>query len=115
MAPLIEIDGSDKGTWKEWARHVLLELERLNTGQAGLTDRLQHIGTDLDSKTSGLRQEIQLSLTQMRELNARDSSDLRVELAMLKVKAGLWGAVGAAIPILVTLGVALVVHYATKS
>jgi septation ring formation regulator EzrA len=32
---------SDSGDWKEWSRHVLIELERLNTQQGEMSDTLQ--------------------------------------------------------------------------
>lgn len=35
--------------------------------------------------------------------------DIQVEIAMLKVKSGLWGMVGAAIPITITLGLQLLI------
>jgi hypothetical protein len=51
--------------WQEWSKHVLLELERLNSCYE-----------KLDGKINTMREDI----------------------ATLKVKAGLWGAIGAAIP-----------------
>jgi len=36
---------------------------------------------------------------------------IHVEVATLKVKSGIWGAIGALIPITITLGVALIIWY----
>ena len=71
-------------------------------------------GMLLQADRSKLRQEIQASVSRAQEANSKDLSDLKVELAMLKVRAGLWGAVGAAIPICITIAVALLVHFLTK-
>jgi hypothetical protein len=37
-------------------------------------------------------------------------SDLRVDIATLKVKAGIWGLIGGVIPVLITLGVYVAVE-----
>ena len=60
---------SEGNGWNEWQRHVLAELKRLSRNFEGLSKEF----SDLEVET------------------ARD-------LAALKVKAGLWGALGAAIP-----------------
>ena len=51
--------------WNEWSKHVLLELNRLNTLYSQLTDALQE-------RNDAINKEIQ---------------DMRVELATLKVRA----------------------------
>jgi len=38
----------------------------------------------------------------------KDVSDIRSEIAMLKVKSGLWGMLGAAIPLAVAVGLKLI-------
>lgn len=106
-------DNSAQGSWREWARHVLLELERLNTSTATVAQQIQDYRTDVEHKMNLTRQEIQSSISGNRDAFSKDVNDLKVELAMLKVKAGMWGAVGSAIPILVTIMVALLVHYVT--
>jgi hypothetical protein len=59
---------TDSGDWKEWSRHVLAELQRLN------------------EKLEQTRQEVH---------------DIRVQVALLQVKAGVWGAVAGAVIVLV--------------
>lgn len=58
--------------WAEWSRHVLTELKRMN-------DQYEHmlvlIGQDKE------------------QLN-RDLREIYVQLAVLQVKAGLWGIIG---------------------
>jgi hypothetical protein len=107
----LDLDTSPQGTWQEWARHVLLELTRLNANQASMGERLQEMKSEIDAKTSKLGQDIQSSLTSMRSDSNKEISDIKVELAMLRVKAGLWGAVGAAIPILITLAVGFILKH----
>ena len=116
MAPMMDgvANGSEtspQGSWREWARHILIELERLNTFTETITTRLQENRTELDGKLSQLRSELQASISGVREGINKDVNDLRVEIAMLKVKAGVWGAVGAAIPIIGTLLIAYLVQH----
>ena len=65
----------DTNGWHEWSKHVLKELERLNTCYEKLNDRLN---------------KIQESVT------------------ILKVKAGIWGAVGGLATLALALGVYIV-------
>lgn len=109
-----QLDGSDQGTWREWARHVLLELQRNTIFQEQITAKVSENRSDIDTKLQSVRQEIQASVSRAQEANSKDLGDLKVEIAMLKVRAGVWGAVGAAIPICITIAVALLVHYLTK-
>jgi len=69
--PEEQLDG-----WNQWAKHVLLELERL------------------DKCISTTKKEM---------------ISVRIEIASLQVKAGIWGMAGAAIPV----GIALVIHFLT--
>lgn len=62
-------------TWHEWSRHVLAELKRLNENISGLEDKIDRIKADL-------------------------IAPLHVEIAMLKVKSGIWGLIGGAIPVI---------------
>lgn len=61
--------GNESNGWNEWSRHVLAELKRFNL-----------MINELDSK-----------LNKMEVENTK-------EITALKVKAGLWGAIGASIP-----------------
>jgi hypothetical protein len=64
--------------WNEWSRHVLRELERINQQ-----------GEKLHDEVADLRQ------------------DLAVVRTELRLKAGIWGAIGAAIPVIVMLAIQL--------
>ena len=66
--------GTSNG-WDEWSKHVLMELERLNTC-------MMNIDNDLRK--------------------------LSIEIAMLKVKAGVWGVIGGSIPAIVALAYFLI-------
>lgn len=61
---------SNDGSWNDWSKHVLIELERLNNCYNDMNSSLQKI---------------------------------HVEIAMLKVKSGIWGAIGGCIPIIVMI------------
>lgn len=69
--------------WREWSRYVLKELEH---------------SREISEK---LRQEIAALRTDF----AAQSAEMRVELVALKTKAGLWGAAGAAIPVLLMIAI----------
>ena len=71
--------------WNEWSRFVLKELERLN-------DRYERLDDKLDSKITMLSEE----LTKKYHKSSND-------ITMLKVKAGVWGALAGVIPALSAL------------
>lgn len=66
--------GGEKNGWEEWSKYVLKELERLNEAE-------EHIKKDIS--------KIKISL-----------ATLETEM---KLKAGIWGTIGAAIPITILL------------
>ena len=72
--------------WNEWSKHVLLELNRLNGLYSQLTVALQE-------RNDAMNKEIQ---------------DIRVELATLKVRASIWGALAGLIPALVVIATFLI-------
>ena len=69
--------------WVAYRKHVMAELSRLNVS-------MQLLNTKLDT----FRQE--------------DITDMRVQIAMLQVKAGVWGLVAGLIPALAVLVIQLV-------
>lgn len=60
--------------WGAWSNHVLIELKRLNSNQ----EAMEH--------------ELSEKLTSM-----------KIEISQLQVKAGIWGAIGGAIPVVAVL------------
>ena len=118
-------DNSGQGTWREWARHVLIELERLTALCEQLTQRIQEnkgdieiksaaIRTEMENKISAARSETLSQINHNRDSSSKEITELKMEILALKLKASLWGALGAAVPILITLLIALIVHYITK-
>jgi len=69
-------DTTTTNGWNEYAKHVLKELERHSAWQ----DRM-------DEKFAAHQRDMALQ-----------HASLQTEIAMLKVKAGVWGAVAGAIP-----------------
>jgi hypothetical protein len=65
--------------WNEWSKHVLMELERLNTQQEEMGEQV---------------------------------TELRIQLSKLdvafKIKSGIWGLIGGAIPVALALIIWLV-------
>ena len=75
----VALEGSTQmpsDSWEEWSQYVLKELQRLN-------DSIDALRSDLI------------------KVRVNDLVELKTEIATLKAKAGLWGAVGAAIPVVV--------------
>ena len=61
-------------SWPEWSRHVLAELKRLNNNLAQVENKIDLIKDE-------------------------QITPLKVEIAMLKIKASIFGLVGGAIPV----------------
>jgi hypothetical protein len=72
---------SDRNGWDEWGQHVLTELQRLNSNIEKMDSR--H--------------------TAHREDTAKEIGGMKSEIAVLHVKAGLWGVFGGALPVVVLL------------
>ena len=70
--------GSPPNGWNEWSRHVLAELIRL-----------QELCRTLNAEAE-----------KRDEARQKDIVELKTQMSALQVKAGLFGAVGAAIPII---------------
>jgi hypothetical protein len=81
---LESLKNPDNG-WPEWRKHVLLELERLDQAQVATQD---HLATQIQ-----LANQLQLAT--------------QIQLTTLRVKAGVWGLVGAAIPTGIALAISL--------
>ena len=63
-------DESDERSWAEYRRLILAELERIDRGMSSLNGKMEIAMTIRDEAMS----------------------KMRVEIAMLKVQAGIWGA-----------------------
>jgi hypothetical protein len=72
--------------WGEWGRHVLRELERLDTCTEALI-----------RESAGLRADM-----------AKELAALNIEIASLKVKASIWGAIAGGIPATIALTIVLI-------
>ena len=67
--------------WSEYRMLIVSELERLGRAIEALRERLE----------------------EMEDARRKELGRVHVEIAMLKVKAGIWGLMGAAIPICVAI------------
>lgn len=75
--------------WNEYSKLVLHELERLN-----------------DCRDKDLKK-----LSEFRDCVKRSFEQIKVDLAVLKVKAGIWGFAGASIPIVLWIVLELVIYF----
>lgn len=76
----------EDNNWQEWSKHVLMELKRLNRTVQAVDEKIDNKIDSLDSKINDIKDNV--------------ITPLKVELAMLKVKSGVWGLVGGAIPVI---------------
>jgi hypothetical protein len=53
----MEMAGTENG-WAEWSKHVLKELERLNTNYENLNTKIDSIKSDVHEEIAGLKNEI---------------------------------------------------------
>ena len=67
--------------WNEWSKHILSELERLNSSYESLMKEINRVN----------------------DQTMKDMHDLKVDLATLKVKASLWGAAAGSVPVLILI------------
>jgi len=80
--------------WEEWKNHIRLELKRLSQGQKEMLACQAYIKAELPQKADALQLE-------------RHKADTAAQLSALKVRAGIWGALGASIPATVAILYAL--------
>jgi hypothetical protein len=84
--------GRGTNGWNEWSKFVLKELERLNEQVEKLFNL---VGTRVDKETC------RSSASSIRD----DIKTLELDVVALKVKAGIWGLIGGAIPVIIGLAV----------
>lgn len=77
-------------SWGEWSRHVLAEIARLNDGQGHLNDKLD----------------------KHKEAFSKECKEIAIEISTLKVKATIWGAVGASVPLLLFVAIQIITKMA---
>jgi len=100
MAPLLDQE-SILGTWKEWAKHIISELNRLTDQSTATLMRLENNRAECDAKVSGLQQALMDKMMAERKDQSEELTTLKIEIAILKTKAAMWGAIGASIPVIV--------------
>ena len=86
--------------WNEWSRYVLNELERANQTFKEIRIEQTQMRMDFLTGISAVRNDFHAS-----------TQNLEIELATLKVKSGVWGLIGGAIPVAVGLLVWLATTY----
>lgn len=88
--------------WAEWSRYVLKELERLDgrleKGHTGIIESKEEIAA-LSATVTSLLARIG-SVCTMTDAAMKQAQKNGREITALGVKAGVWGAAGAAIPVI---------------
>jgi len=83
---------SESDGWEVYSKHVLFELRRLARNQEDILRGLSAIQAALPNKVDSVK------LEELRVEADKRQFEASAEIAALKVKAGIWGVVGAAIP-----------------
>ena len=96
----------DSGRWSEYRRLVLHELERFQEWLGTLTDRQASLDTDLHQALSDTKEELSNKISMSKGALENDIKKLREEIASLKtelavqkIKVGIWGLIAGAIPV----------------
>lgn len=85
---LVEIEDEENG-WGKYSKLVLYELQRLNQ----------------------CREKDLKEFAEFKDCVKKSFEGIKIDLAVLKVKAGIWGFVGAAIPIAIWILIEVFMHY----
>lgn len=83
---------AENNGWSKWQIHVLNELKR----NADNNDKRQ-------GELTQLRSAMAVQFTAVREEVANVKISIAADIAALKVKAGIWGVIGGAIPVSLVL------------
>jgi len=86
MTPFDELRESE---FSGYRRLFVSELERLDRDMTALSKQMEDNHRELSGDIHNMR--------------SKEISDMKVEIALLKMKAGVWGLLGAAIPIAIAI------------
>lgn len=87
-------DQMNQNGWNEWSRHVLAELQRLHGTIENLEDKIEVVKDDLNRRIESLKDEHTKYLNE-------ELRKVQIDIAMLKVKSGVWGLIGGLIPVVI--------------
>jgi GTPase involved in cell partitioning and DNA repair len=98
-----------KNGWGEWSKYVLKELERLNACIFVIDAKLDKTLEDIVT-IKGLAKEYEKALEDLKknQIIISDKLDkVSSEVVALKIKAGAWGLLAGAIPVIILIAVQL--------
>jgi len=104
-------NGEWTGSWREWARHVLMELKRLNEYCDDIDDRLVSVDSRFQHDLSEVKNGLHTRISDMKDAVTSEQQKINIALATLNVKAGVWGAIGAGVITIGSLLTFLIAEY----
>jgi len=107
MVPQNNQDQNVLGPWKEWAKYIIAEIERLTTFTIDLAQGAILNRKETDAQLLLFQQKLTETIINANIAVAKEITELKVEIAVLKTKAALWGAIGATIPVVIGIIVEL--------
>lgn len=97
--------------WSEYKRLVIAELERLNDCAKANATEIARLRGELQHEAALIRTETLRGAADAKTDSDDELGALKTELAVIKVKAGLWGALAGAVPGVISLIAWLVSTY----
>ena len=107
-----EITNAKPNGWSEWGRYVLKELERLNgcfevlrdnqsKCRGGIKEDLSKLDHSVADEFTKTKDAVFIEMRKLEKAVNKEMQLLRDDVIFLKWKAGLWGMVAGAIPVLI--------------
>jgi hypothetical protein len=87
------INDKTTNSWNEWSRFILEELKRLNECSIKLELKMDNGLQNVEVKAEEHKKELLVEIEKLRFAMETE----KIDLAVFKVKAGLWGALSGAI------------------
>lgn len=103
---MVDRENEEEGFgWENYRRYVVSELKNLREDSREAKEAAERVNRSLDVQIGGLRGDIQA----LNSYTRVENTSMKVQIAMLQVKSGVWGICGG----LGTVAVALLVAWAS--
>lgn len=100
--------------WNEWARYVLLELDRLDDGVKSCALKADTVSKEASAKIEEHHNKVVNEIREITKDIRDDIKSIERDIVSLKVKAGIWGLIGGSVPTLIAIILWLLEFHARK-
>jgi len=116
MPPKNPLDGlkitGDKGQWNDWSNYVLIALTRSDESFDKLDASISTLRNALYAELATDKEKARDAVSALKAEHDAALAEIKLQIAMLKIKAGVWGALAGLIPALTTIAIALLLQHA---